>query len=194
MLSLRVIAGDFKGRRLESPKGTDVRPTADRVKEAIFSMVQLYIQNAVCLDLFAGTGSLGIEALSRGASKVYFCDSAPASLAAVRKNLDICRADSRHAVVITSDWRGACAGMKEKCNLVFIDAPFEMCEHYPQILATLAEKCVLDKNARIIIERNDRKGGYALPQGFTRLSEKRYGSIGVDLLLFNDDGDDGEEK
>lgn len=179
---MRVIAGDFKGRRLVAPKGTGMRPTPDRVKEAIFSMVQPYLQDSVCLDLFAGTGALGIEALSRGAARVYFCDTAIASLTALRQNLDACRARPGSAVVLASSWKSACANLAEKCNLVFIDAPYDMCEYYSHILEALAIGRVLEKTALIVVERDAGKGGYALPSGFERVREKRYGSVGVDLL------------
>ena len=100
---MRVIAGEFKGRKLNSAKGREVRPTADRVKEAIFSMVQDELEGAVCLDLFAGSGAMGIEALSRGAARVYFCDAGAASVDIIRQNLDSCRADGRRAVLIKTE-------------------------------------------------------------------------------------------
>ncbi|MCL2110729.1 MAG: 16S rRNA (guanine(966)-N(2))-methyltransferase RsmD [Clostridiales bacterium] len=186
---MRVIAGDFKGRRLVAPKGADVRPTADRVKEAIFSMVQPELENAVCLDMFAGTGALGIEALSRGAARVYFCDNASASLAALEKNLDICHAEGRRTVVTKGDWHIAVANITEKCNLVFIDAPYEMCEYYPQILKALAVHGVLEAGAGIVIERDAQKGGYGLPDAFVKVREKRYGGTCVDLLIYGSIGE-----
>ena len=180
---MRVISGDFKGRRLIAPKGTGARPTPDRVKEALFSMVQPYLSNAICLDLFAGTGALGIEALSRGAARVYFCDTSPASLSALRQNLDACRAGPERAVVLAADWQNACQCIGEKCNLVFIDAPYKMCEYYSRILEVLAAEHVLEKNALIALERSAGRGGYTLPDGFERVREKRYGSVGVDLIV-----------
>ncbi|MDR3365017.1 MAG: 16S rRNA (guanine(966)-N(2))-methyltransferase RsmD [Clostridiales Family XIII bacterium] len=187
---MRVIAGEFKGRKLLSPKGRGVRPTTDLVKEAIFSMIAPYLPDAVCLDLFAGTGALGIEALSRGAARVYFCDVSPDSTALLRQNLDACRVDGRGAVVYRSDWRGAVTKLGEKCNLVFIDAPYEMWEYYSQILETLAAVRVLGTDARIVVERDADMGGYALPVNFERVREKRYGGIGVDLLAYADRGEE----
>jgi len=189
---MRVIAGDYKGRKLIAPKGNKIRPTADRVKEAIFSMVQAELPDAICLDLFAGSGALGIEALSRGAARVYFCDAAPASLAALRQNLDSCRVDGQRAVVIPKDWRAAADSLVEKCNLVFIDAPYNMCEHYSQILGRLDNNRVLDKYARIVIERDISAGGYQLPVGFEMIHEKRYGGVGVDLMVYTGDGEEND--
>ena len=187
---MRVIAGEFKGRKLAAPKGPDVRPTADRVKEAIFSMLQPGQDGAVCLDLFAGSGALGIEALSRGASRVYFCDCMPAPLAALRQNLEACGAvNGARAVVFAADWQASLPRIKEKCNIVFIDAPYDMWEHYSKILEKLACERVLEEDARIVIERNVSAGGYLLPAGFERLREKRYGSVGVDLLGYTGPGE-----
>jgi len=92
---LRIIAGEFKGRRLRAPAGRTVRPTGDRVKEAWFSILQQSIPEARVLDLFAGSGALGFEALSRGAVTVDFVESHKASLAAIRDNAATLQADAR---------------------------------------------------------------------------------------------------
>ena len=189
---MRVIAGEYKGRKLVSPKGRDVRPTADRVKEAIFSMVQPYLEDAVIVDLFAGSGALGIEALSRGAERVYFCDASPASLAALKQNLEACSLGDRRAVVLARDWRAAIVSVKEKCNLIFIDAPYNMCEHYSQILETLLSKDVLEGEAVIVIERSAPAGSYELPEGIEKANSKRYGNVGVDLLVYAGAGEENE--
>jgi len=186
---MRVIAGEYKGRKLLAPKGAEVRPTADRVKEAMFSMVQETVPDSICLDLFAGTGALGIEALSRGAKLVYFCDKETASLEVLEQNLDKCRVEGQRAAVIKADWQNACTNIKGKCNLVFIDAPYDMRVYYSQILKTLDEQGVLCEDAYIVIERDSGAGGYKLPAGFGILREKRYGSVGVDLLLYRRTGD-----
>ena len=84
---MRIIAGDYKGRRLETPDNFDVRPTTDKVKEAMFSIISPYVVDGIFVDLFSGTGNLGLEALSRGASKCYFCDSSRTSIGIIRKNI-----------------------------------------------------------------------------------------------------------
>ena len=190
---MRVIAGDFKGRKLVSPKGSFVRPTADRVKEAIFSMIEAELPGAVCFDMFAGSGALGIEALSRGAERVYFCENAGVSIEALKHNLEACAVDGRRAVLLTRSWETAAALMNEKCNLVFIDAPYNMCEYYSQILESLAEGHVLEEDALIVIERRNSAGGYVLPGGFSLIREKRYGSVGVDLIAYANTGVDNEQ-
>jgi 16S rRNA (guanine966-N2)-methyltransferase len=92
---IRIIAGDFKGRRLKAPAGRTVRPTGDRVKEAWFSILQQSIPDARVLDLFAGSGALGLEALSRGAAQVDFVENHAASLAAIRENVAALQVEAR---------------------------------------------------------------------------------------------------
>ena len=84
---MRIITGEFKGRRLEMPVGNDVRPTTEKVKEAIFSTIQSYIYDAKVCDLFSGTGNLGLEAISRGAKLCYFADNSRASLDLTKRNI-----------------------------------------------------------------------------------------------------------
>ena len=84
---MRVITGDYKGRKLETPEGWDIRPTSDKVKESIFNILMNDTYGAVFCDLFSGTGSLGIEALSRGAERCYFCDSSRESIRLTIHNL-----------------------------------------------------------------------------------------------------------
>src|SRR5919198_4163450 len=99
---MRVIAGQGLGRRLQAPAGAATRPTSDRVREALFSILGDRVRGARVLDLFAGSGALGIEALSRGAAAVTFVDSAPGALTALRDNLDALGAD---AEVVRADAR-----------------------------------------------------------------------------------------
>ena len=180
---MRVIAGDLKGRKLLAPKGTNTRPTSGRVKEAVFSMIQPLLQDAVCLDLFAGSGALGIEALSRGAARVYFCEIDPVSLNTLTQNLNACGLNER-ASILKADWRVAILNIREKCDLVFIDAPYEKCEYYSGILNKLGNRGCLKEGATVVVERRADAAGYSLPGGFERVREKHYGNIGVDLLIY----------
>lgn len=123
---MRVIAGRFGGRRLVTPRGGATRPTSDRVREALFSVLGEAVDGARVLDLFAGSGALGIEALSRGASQVTFVDSAPAAVRAIRSNLEalgieaeVQRSDARAAL------RTARAGARQY-DLIFVDPPYRL--------------------------------------------------------------------
>jgi 16S rRNA (guanine(966)-N(2))-methyltransferase RsmD len=126
---MRVIAGRFKGRRLRAPRGYDVRPTADKVKGALFNILGSRVEGARVVDLFAGTGGVGIEALSRGAGHVLFVEEDPAALKALEANLALCGVESREAAV----WRGrGVAGLirhlkahpGETADLIFADPPY----------------------------------------------------------------------
>ncbi|MCL2019366.1 MAG: 16S rRNA (guanine(966)-N(2))-methyltransferase RsmD [Oscillospiraceae bacterium] len=120
---MRIITGSARGRKLKTPKNTDIRPTSDSVKESIFSAIQFNIEGAVAADLFAGTGQIGIEALSRGASRVYFSDNSPESVAVIRENLRLCGFSDNAEVSPLS----AAAFLKKTTaifDIAFLDPPY----------------------------------------------------------------------
>ncbi len=117
---MRVITGTCRGRKLLEPAGMDVRPTTDQVKEALFNIIQFDIEGRRALDLFAGTGQLGIEALSRGAAECVFVDSARDSVRLVQENLKRCGLSAR---VLQCDALGYLK-TREKFDLVFLDPPY----------------------------------------------------------------------
>ena len=96
---MRIISGKARGTKLDTLEGENTRPTLDRVKESIFNIIQFTVSDAVVLDLFAGSGQLGIEALSRGAEKCVFVDFSPKSLAVVKSNIELCRFAQQSSVV-----------------------------------------------------------------------------------------------
>ena len=120
---MRVITGLAKGRRLEELPGLDTRPTTGRVKEGLFSAIQFDIEGRRVLDLFAGTGQLGIEALSRGAVFCDFVDSAPAALKVVQRNVKTCGFEDRSACH-GQDFSAFLSRPREKYGLVFLDPPY----------------------------------------------------------------------
>lgn len=121
---MRVITGTARGMKLKTLEGTDiVRPTAEVVKESMFSIVQFDIEDAVVLDLFAGSGQLGIEALSRGAKKVYFVDNNPASIGVVRENLKHTKLED-NAVVSNMPNSAFLRSAREKIDIAFLDPPY----------------------------------------------------------------------
>ena len=120
---MRVITGSARGRKLKTLEGNDVRPTTDRVKEAIFSVIQFDVQGARVLDLFAGSGQMGIEALSRGAKLAVFVDSSKQSLEVVRDNLKTTGLSSASRVV-TMDYQSYLSGCKEQFDIAFLDPPY----------------------------------------------------------------------
>jgi len=181
---MRVIAGEYKGRKLLAPQTAGTRPTTERVKEAIFSIALPYLEDAICIDLFSGSGAIGIEALSRGAAKVYFCDANQDAISTIKKNLEYIKADAR-AIIIRGTYERAIFRVREeygdKADIIFVDAPYDMWEYYPTLFAELST--VLADGGILILERDARKDAYAekVPRNFALLKEKRYGKIGVDV-------------
>lgn len=123
MIDMRIITGTARGKRLIAPEGTEVaRPTAERVKEGLFSAIQFDIEGRRVLDLFAGSGQLGLEALSRGAASAVFVDSSDISLNALRKNIE--STGLENAKVIKSDFSSYTAVSRDIFDIVFIDPPY----------------------------------------------------------------------
>ncbi len=123
---MRIIGGSMRGRRLFSPKDRSVRPTSDRLRETIFNILSVEVQDAAVLDLFAGTGALGIEALSRGASSVWFVDRSRQTLALIGKNLTACRLEGISRTICWDIGRNlACLrGADPAFSLIFMDPPY----------------------------------------------------------------------
>ena len=144
---MRVITGTARGRKLAEPKDMSVRPTTDMVKEAIFSVVQFDVPGRRVLDLFAGTGQLGIEALSRGAAECVFVDNSAASVALVKKNLEICK---MQAPVIRADALAYLQGCG-KFDLALIDPPYHA-GLYDKVLQTLFSFDIINNGGIILVE------------------------------------------
>ncbi|MBP8645829.1 MAG: 16S rRNA (guanine(966)-N(2))-methyltransferase RsmD [Syntrophobacteraceae bacterium] len=123
---MRIVAGAFRGRRLLTPRGLHIRPTSDRVREAMFSILAPYLPEARVLDLYAGTGALGLEALSRGAVRSVFVDDHPEALRLIRANVKLCGVEDRAEIlsgpVDRVIRRLACRG--EGFHLIFLDPPY----------------------------------------------------------------------
>jgi 16S rRNA (guanine966-N2)-methyltransferase len=165
---MRVIAGELGGRRLRSARGQATRPTAERVREALFSMLEP-LQGAVVLDLFAGSGALGIEALSRGATHATFVERDPRALAVLRANVAALELGER-ARVLGGDALAALRG-KDIYDLVFLDPPYAMA---PALAGVLSRELpgVLGPGARVVSE-SDRRAPLELDLALVR--ERRYG-------------------
>ena len=170
---MRVIAGEFKGRRLQTPDNYDIRPTSEMVKEALFSILLNDIYGSNFLDLFSGTGAVGIEACSRGAEKVYLVDKSRESIAIIRENVNKTGCQDKVSI-LSSDYRIALNRIKEKIDIVFADPPYD--EGYNlQILESLSKSDVLSDSGIVIIEHSKRA---VLPDEFEifeKYKEKKYG-------------------
>ena len=126
---MRVISGIYRGRKIASPLNNAIRPTTDKVKEAIFSIVQSEIRGATVIDLFSGTGALAIEAISRGAEKVYMCDNTPASLDLIKQNLSFVKRESYD--LYKGDYVDCIrrfVSKGEKADVIILDPPRKGCD------------------------------------------------------------------
>ena len=168
---MRVVAGEFKGRRLRAPRGLRTRPTADRVREALFSILG-DVSGARVLDLYAGSGALGIEALSRGAASAVFVERDARAASAIRDNL---RALELDQAVRRQDALRFLAANEGTFDLVFCDPPYDS---VPRIAEPLAERLpvLLTQGARIVTE-SDKRMPLELP--FELLAERTYGDTRI---------------
>lgn len=147
---MRVITGKAKGVRLDAPAGERTRPTSERSKEAMFSMIQFEIENRRVLDLFAGSGQLGIEAVSRGAGRAVFIDSSREAVEIVRKNLNKTKIEQL-CEVICGDWTSYLNRCRERFDLVFLDPPYAL-GVVPKVLSELVRRKLLISGALILCE------------------------------------------
>ena len=171
---MRIIAGKFRGRKLVVPKGLEVRPTADRVKEALFSILGYQVVGATVLDLFAGAGNLGLEALSRGAERVVFVEQRPKSIDAIRANLDAVSAADRTRIVRQdlTHGLGPAAG-QGPYHLVFLDPPYGQ-SLLDKILPHLLVPEVLAPDATVVAEISS-KETLSPPVGLEIADTRKYG-------------------
>ena len=176
---LRIIAGDYKGRKLETPLDNRIRPTTDKVKEAIFSIIMASLDDAVCLDLFSGTGNLGLEALSRGASKCYFSDNSRASIKLIGQNIDKCNA-TEYSVVLAGDYTKNLARINEKLDIIFLDPPYED-GLYDNCFKLIDEYDLLNEDGIIVAEHNSSEEMPDELYGFTKVKERKYGTIIISI-------------
>jgi 16S rRNA (guanine(966)-N(2))-methyltransferase RsmD len=168
---MRVIAGRYRGRRLQAPRGDATRPTSDRVREALFSVLGARVDGARVLDLFAGSGALGIEALSRGAAEATFVDSAPGAIRAVRANLEAIGAGAEVRRADARRFLGSASAAGREYDLVFLDPPYRLTGRLGGEL-TEALPAVLAPGAVVVVE-SDRRAPLEL--GLPILDERRYG-------------------
>jgi 16S rRNA (guanine966-N2)-methyltransferase len=176
---LRIIGGTWRGRRLRFPATAAIRPTPDRVRETLFNWLGTAIHGARCLDLFAGSGALGLEALSRGAAQVTFVERDAAAAHALRERLIEWQAGD--ARVERADALRYLAGEARPFDIVFLDPPFAS-ELLTRAAALLEERHWLTAGALIYVECAARAGLPPLPASWRPLKAKQAGEVGYHLL------------
>ena len=172
---MRVITGSARGVRLKTPDGMLTRPTAERVKEAVFSSLHQQLPGMRVLDLFAGTGQMGIEALSRGASRCVFVDSRRDAVALVQENLRRTRLEAQ-AQVVQADYLSYLNRCREQFDLILLDPPYAEV-FLENALQRITEIDILSDGGIIITERPVEKCLDGDFSGLTRLKDHRYGKI-----------------
>ena len=170
---MRVITGKARGVALKTPDGMATRPTADRVKEALFSIIQFDVPTARVLDLFAGSGQLGIEALSRDATSAVFVDEREDACRLVRENLRRTKLESQGRV-IRSDYMTYLKTCREKFDIIFLDPPYKE-EFLENALKMITEIDILQSGGIIVTERPLQKEFDLNFEGFSRSKDYKYG-------------------
>jgi len=189
---MRVISGSARNKPLLSVEGLDTRPTIDRVKEGIFSSIQFIIPGAKVLDLFAGTGQMGIEALSRGAKRAVFVDSSRAAISCINENLRATGFE-RCSEVISRDSFDFIRLTRQSFGVIILDPPYRH-GHIDRVLPIAASK--LQEGGCIICEYESEAETPATPEGLVLRKTYRYGKINVTIFdkpLPDEDGGEDDE-
>ncbi|HZK57827.1 MAG TPA: 16S rRNA (guanine(966)-N(2))-methyltransferase RsmD [Clostridia bacterium] len=185
---MRVISGKARGHTLKSSGGLDIRPTTDRVKESIFNIIQTRLCGSVIIDLFAGSGGLGIEALSRNADKAYFIDSNKNSIQTIRENLKktnlinnskVVRADALNGIIGLSQH-------KVKADIIFLDPPYSKGFIEPTLEAILSYD-ILQSDGIVIVEHNTKDEAPDNIHKLKKYRTNRYGDIAVSFYRLGEE-------
>ena len=185
---MRVVAGSARGTVLKTPEGMLTRPTADRVKEAVFSILHFDVQEALVLDLFGGTGQLGIEALSRGAKRAVFVDHQQKACELIQENLRRTRFSER-ASVVRGDYLEYLKRTREQFDIILLDPPYA--ENFLEnALNCIAEIDILRDNGIIVTERPLEKALDIQLPGFSRSRDYKYGKTLITLYRRQSEGEE----
>ncbi|RDU38462.1 16S rRNA (guanine(966)-N(2))-methyltransferase RsmD [Neobacillus piezotolerans] len=192
---MRVVSGSCKGRPLKAVPGVSTRPTTDKVKEAIFNMIGPYFDGGAGLDLFAGSGGLGIEALSRGLDTVIFVDRDPKAILTIKENIKACSFDNR-TEVYRNDAERALKALRKRdmaFDYIFLDPPYKK-----QQLVSLLERIFTEKRLNsggtILCEHSK---DVQMPEnagGFTKIKSEVYGIIAISIYAYPDPIQEGNDN
>lgn len=186
---MRVIAGTVRGRKLRAFRGRRIRPTADRAKEALFNIIADKVTNAFVLDLYAGTGSLGIEALSRGAKFVTLADDSVASVDVIRNNLELTEF-SEQAKVLKGKAKNiidVLSLQKTQFNLIFLDPPYKISlRELGEVFNAMAEGDILIPEGIVVLEHSIKREPPVF-ENFLLKSTRKYGDTALSFYILNRD-------
>lgn len=182
---MRVISGIQKGRILKAVPGESTRPTTDKVKESVFNIVGPYFEGGYGLDLFAGSGGLGIEGISRGLEKVLFIDHDIKAIQTIKKNIELCHFEEK-AEIYRNDWKRALKTLAQrqfKFRIIWLDPPYKK-DVYTYILAEIHKSDLLDKNGVVICEHAKEKELPNIVEDLMRIRQENYGTINISLYMW----------
>jgi len=168
---VRIISGAARGRRLAAPPGSGTRPTADRAREGLFNVVMTDVKDARWLDLYAGSGAVGLEALSRGAAEAVLVESNPRAASVIREN--IARVGLPGARLVAAPVERYLAGEPRPFDVVFADPPYAA--EVDKTLYALYDGRWLAPDALIVVERATRSGELTWPEGYEAIKSRKYG-------------------
>lgn len=175
---MRIIGGKHRGRKLAEFAGEDIRPTSDRVKESLFNILSVRVQGACVLDLFCGSGNLGLESISRGAAGAHFNDLSKDSLAVLKKNI-AATGEAAVCTVTNYDYLVCLKSVKKKFDIIFIDPPYRFDYGVPALKA-IAENGLLNGGGVVIYER-DRAFADTV-EGWELYDERKYGKTFISFF------------
>lgn len=181
---MRIIAGEFRGRVLVEPKFDTTRPITDRAKQSIFDVLSPRIEGAIVYDCFCGTGSMGLECLSRGARGAVFFDADRTALAGLRKNIAMLKVEDRSKVLAGDIFRNIRAWEPdERCELLFLDPPYRYLEEKPDALRLLCDRLLASHLSAdgTVVFRHDTKDTLSF-DGLEQYDVRTYGSMTIELL------------
>lgn len=181
---MRVIAGKFKGKRLKSVSNKHTRPTTDRVKEAVFHMLGPFFDGGVCLDLYAGSGSLGIEAISRGMDRVVFIENNQQAIRSIYENINELHIEQQSEIV-KMDVQKALKYLQDesyKFNLIVIDPPYDLKNH-DEILAKIIQSNLLSFRGKILFEHASNLQ-LSEQEGLMKVKMNTYGSTAITIFEY----------
>ena len=181
---IRIIAGEYRGRKLKVPQGMDIRPSSDQLREALFNMLSTLadFENMIFLDLYAGTGALGLEALSRGAKKVIFIELSRKNMSVLKQNIESISPEQNCFELIqdsSAQWLSGFVDPGHPC-VVFLDPPFSGNE-YEMILNKLNVLPSIRAGSLIVVESNQARE-ILFPEDLLLVKHRRYGSVTLDIL------------
>jgi len=186
---MRIIGGQWRGRRLFAPDGMDTRPTSDRVREALFNIIRNEVFDAKIWDVFAGSGALTLESLSRGAASSVLTETSRKAAAAIKRNIDLCGA-SEQTRLIVAEWQTAVSMLRgQTFSLIFLDPPYRLTAAYHDVIRRLLDEHMLTDDALIVMEHAREAVLPALPEEVELYDTRRYGDTCLSLVRLR-----GEEE